>query len=58
MATDKLTGNMPTENIIHYLDQKGIETSINKELFAHSMLMTGEVFGFREDFKDHFTIDV
>lgn len=44
MATDKLTGNMPTENIIHFLDQKGIETSINKELFAKSMLMANEVF--------------
>jgi hypothetical protein len=44
MATDKLTGNMPTENIINYMDQKRIETGINKVQFAQSMLMANEVF--------------
>src|ERR1051325_3586794 len=28
MATDKLTGNMPTENVVSYFNQKGINTGI------------------------------
>lgn len=44
MATDKLTGNMPTENLLSFFEEKKIETGINKEEFAKAMMMAGEVF--------------
>lgn len=44
MATDKLTGNMPTENMIGFLQNKGIETNLNLVEFQKSMLMANSVF--------------
>lgn len=44
MATDKLTGNMPTENMIGFLQNKGIETHLNLVEFQKSMLMANSVF--------------
>lgn len=44
MATDKLTGNMPTENMIDFLQNKGIETNLNLVEFQKSMLMANSVF--------------
>lgn len=44
MATDKLTGNMPTENMIDFLQKKGIETNVNLVEFQKSMLMANTVF--------------
>ena len=38
MATDNLTGNMPTENIIKYLNQNNITTGLNQEAFNQSMI--------------------
>lgn len=44
MATDKLTGNMPTENMISFLQKKGIETQLNLTEFRKSMLLADSVF--------------
>ena len=44
MAKDDLTGNMPTENLIYYMDKIGADTGVNKEAFLHSMVIAGEVF--------------
>lgn len=45
MAKDELTGNMPTENLITFLDEMD-ETpdTFNRQAFAKSMAMTTEVF--------------
>ena len=45
MATDDLTGNMATENLLSYFDENGILTSINTEVFTVSMDKSVEVFG-------------
>lgn len=44
MATDKLTGNMPTENMVQLFDEKGLDHGLNKKLFLNSMKLTSEVF--------------
>lgn len=44
MATDDLTGNMATENLIHYFKQNNINTGLNKEEFNQSMLDALNVF--------------
>lgn len=44
MATDKLTGNMPTENIISYLTENKINTTINQEEFNASLIKALNVF--------------
>jgi hydroxymethylglutaryl-CoA lyase len=45
MATDELTGNMPTENLISFFEEKGINLDINKNEFMQSMVASTEVFG-------------
>lgn len=42
MAKDDLTGNMPTERLIEYFTDEGLE--IDHAAFGESMLMSGEVF--------------
>ncbi len=37
MAADKLTGNMPTENLLSYLDKNKIATGIDKSAFADAL---------------------
>jgi len=37
MATDKLTGNMPTENLLAYFNKKGILTGVHSNAFSDSM---------------------
>jgi hydroxymethylglutaryl-CoA lyase len=44
MAKNDLTGNMPTETIINYFNNKGIETGINQEVFQASFEMSTSVF--------------
>lgn len=44
MATDKLTGNMPMENVLAFLDTKNINHGINREVFADAMVMANGVF--------------
>lgn len=44
MASDKLTGNMPTENLLSYFKKQNIPVSLDTKAFAESMLIAGEVF--------------
>lgn len=44
MAKDDLTGNMPTENLIGFLNAHNIEHGLNEEEFSKSMEMALKVF--------------
>lgn len=44
MATDKLTGNMATENVVHYLNEQGISHGLDVDEFNHSMVQALQVF--------------
>jgi hydroxymethylglutaryl-CoA lyase len=44
MADDALVGNMATETILAYLDEKQIKTGINKEVFVEAMQMASTIF--------------
>lgn len=44
MATDKLTGNMPTEKLLSYFDKHKIATGINEQAFNESLLLAGTTF--------------
>lgn len=44
MAKDDLTGNMPTENLISYAQDHGIDTDINISEFITSMVVANEIF--------------
>jgi len=44
MASDNLIGNMPTEKIISYCQEKGIETSINPLKFEAAYNYASDIF--------------
>lgn len=44
MAADKLTGNMPTENLFAYFKEQKIETGISANLFTDALFAANEVF--------------
>ncbi|MEM9052029.1 MAG: hydroxymethylglutaryl-CoA lyase [Bacteroidota bacterium] len=44
MAEDELTGNMPTENLLSYFNDKGIETGIDGEIINESLVKAMDVF--------------
>ncbi|MCW3070415.1 MAG: hydroxymethylglutaryl-CoA lyase [Bacteroidetes bacterium] len=44
MATDKLTGNMPTENLLHYFNKHNVITGIDENAFAEAMLLATQTF--------------
>lgn len=44
MAKDDLVGNMATENLINYFEEKGVVTGVDKELFLAAMQKAAEVF--------------
>jgi len=44
MATDKLTGNMPTENVLMYLNKNKIVTGIDEQAFAEATRIAGLTF--------------
>ncbi|HOY41936.1 MAG TPA: hydroxymethylglutaryl-CoA lyase [Chitinophagales bacterium] len=44
MATDKLTGNMPTENLLAYFDKRNIEHGLDKEAFIEAMSIANTIF--------------
>ncbi len=52
MAKDDLTGNMPTENVIHYFDQQKINLNIDRDHLRNSMELAYEVFPHREVLED------
>ncbi|MBO9641186.1 MAG: hydroxymethylglutaryl-CoA lyase [Siphonobacter aquaeclarae] len=45
MAADQLTGNMPTESWIAFLEQKGAGLKINQDALEEAMGYSGRVFG-------------
>ena len=44
MATDKLTGNMPTEKLLSYFKQININTRINEMAFSDAMVLSANTF--------------
>lgn len=44
MAKDELTGNMPTENIISLLKQKGEDLNFNEDALVEALRMSSEIF--------------
>jgi len=44
MATNDLTGNMPTEKMIEWFEENNVETGLNKKKFEDSMLKALTVF--------------
>ena len=44
MATDKLTGNMPTENLLSYFEQHNIPHGLNKDAFIEAMSVANTIF--------------
>ncbi|MDQ3048987.1 MAG: hydroxymethylglutaryl-CoA lyase [Bacteroidota bacterium] len=44
MATDKLTGNMPTEQMLRYFNKHNIVTGIDENAFAEAMQLSASVF--------------
>lgn len=44
MAADKLTGNMPTENVLSFLDGKRVNTGIDAREFIKAMQEAGKIF--------------
>ncbi|MCC6600679.1 MAG: hydroxymethylglutaryl-CoA lyase [Crocinitomicaceae bacterium] len=47
MAKDKLTGNMPTENLISYFEEKEIATGIMKNELAEALIIASEISALR-----------
>jgi hydroxymethylglutaryl-CoA lyase len=43
-ATDKLTGNLPTEALLTFLNDKGEQTSINQERFDAAYALASRIF--------------
>lgn len=44
MAEDKLTGNMPTEHLLSYFEEKKVETGVKMNEFAKAMKLADETF--------------
>lgn len=44
MAADDLTGNIATEDVIHYLNGQGIELSLDMEKWQEAMLFSSNIF--------------
>lgn len=44
MASDKLTGNMPTENMFLRFNELNEQTNINKDAFFNAMLLADKIF--------------
>ncbi len=44
MAADKLTGNMPTENLVHFFNEQKEETGINADEFLKAQIEADKVF--------------
>ncbi|MCB0760379.1 MAG: hydroxymethylglutaryl-CoA lyase [Flavobacteriales bacterium] len=44
MAQDELTGNMPTENMLTFFANEGLELGFNEEAMLESLRMAAEVF--------------
>lgn len=49
MAADKLTGNMPTENLLGYFKKNNISTGIDENAFAEAMKVAVNTFPLLND---------
>jgi len=52
MAKDKLTGNMPTEHLVAFMNEQMSNLEINKDQLRKSMELAYEVFPHREVLND------
>lgn len=43
MASDDLTGNLPTEQIVHLLEKEGIPVTINKNRLVEALMLSTEI---------------
>ena len=43
MAEDELVGNMPTENLIQFANEKGVNLNLDMEKFSEAMLMASRI---------------
>ena len=43
MAKDDLTGNMPTENLLHYFEERGINHHLDKDAFFEAMASAARI---------------
>jgi hydroxymethylglutaryl-CoA lyase len=53
MAKDELTGNMPTENMVQYFTESGVETGRDLKAFAAAMELSKNIFP-QDPFADHY----
>lgn len=44
MAADQLTGNMPTEKLLEFLNQQEVQLNLNHKAFAESLMLANQVF--------------
>jgi len=44
MAKDDLTGNMPTERVLQFLQERGVESSINETAWSNAMMLSSKTF--------------
>ena len=44
MADDDLVGNMPTEFLLQYMNEKNIDTGLDMQAFEKSMFMASSVY--------------
>ena len=44
MASDNLTGNLATENLLHFFEEKGIDHGLDKDAFFESMAIAARIF--------------
>ena len=44
MAKDDLVGNLPTEQVVSYLESRGVTTNLDKEALANCMALADEIF--------------
>lgn len=44
MAKDDLTGNMPTERVLQFLEEKDVVSGIDADAWANAMMLSGKTF--------------
>ena len=44
MAKDDLTGNMPTERVLQFLEEKGLQSGINENAWSEAMRLSSQTF--------------
>ena len=44
MAKDDLTGNMPTERVLQFLEGKGVESGVNKNAWSETFQLSSQTF--------------